>query len=531
MVEECRSGDIAECIRVFDMNPNKEWPLRVKNVVLAGRPFLRMPFVVDDIEREKYKKDGESPATWYLCFGSVRDQRDVLLYEVLPFLVEMKAEGGDILWCPSTDKVENADYRQDALEILDACEKLEEFNTSHETKFRLGLAKVWLPRGKEFERERVYCCRLGAALDVIGFHYVQCRVLNLGVFTTTDDRQKGGEVVDVQCHGDMMFREETYLDASGYKLKDYCLRTVRQRIRKLLGDEGVEPKDWNESRAAGLIRAPGDKRGSGFRIFDAPRGSPLKSMILERARIRTEFSKDKTARKDLPQLGAMKFGMFNYTSGNVKPQDLSRTAKTTLGNGVRESLLPPDYVAFPDEAMTRFRQERGLLKHREVVKVPRPVVVRQGEARQVTTAVTAVVQKEDQKVVVEPTTLKGAVIAHNKANDGRTTAAQQRLKNRGAEILDRSDSSVEFVAEIKGNPERERKPVVRSTPPVTDKVVTPVVQVVKTPVDVLDEEGDSDDPDRDRIVLQRLKVKLEMDRLAKYEAAYALKMENRRRRR
>jgi hypothetical protein len=525
MVEECRSGDIAECIRVFDRSPNKEWPLKVKNVVLAGRPFLRMPFVVDDIERETYKKDGESPATWYLCFGNVRDQRDVLLYEILPFMVEMKAEGGDILWCPSTDKVENADYRQDALEILDACEKLEEFNVSHETKFRLGLAKVWLPKGKEFERERVYCCRLGAALDVIGFHYVQCRVLNLGVFTTTDDVQKGGEVVDVQCHGDLLFREEAYLDTSGYKLKDYCYRTVRQRIRKLLGDEGVEPKDWNESRSAGLIRAPGDKRGTGFRIFDAPRGSPLKGMILERARIRVTFSEDKTARKDLPQLGPMKFGMFNYTSRNVKPQDLSRTAKTTLGNGVRESILPPDYVAFPDEAMTRFKQERGFLKDSKIVRVPRPVVVCQGEVRQ---AVTASVQKEEQKVLAEPTTLIGAVRALNRLNDGKATAAQQRLKNRGTAVLDRSDSSVEFVAEVKGNPEKERreKPVVRLTPPVVEKIVTPAVQAVDTPVDVLDEEGDSDDPDSDRIILQRLKVKLETERLAKYEAEYVLNVLN-----
>ena len=153
MVEECRSGDIAECIRVFDRSPNKEWPLNVKNVVLAGRPFLRMPFVIDDIERDNYKKDGESPATWYLCFGSVREQRDILLYEILPFLVEMNAEEGDILWCPSTDKVEGADYRQDALEVLDAYEKLEEFNTSHGTMFKLGLAKVWLPRGKKERKE------------------------------------------------------------------------------------------------------------------------------------------------------------------------------------------------------------------------------------------------------------------------------------------------------------------------------------------------------------------------------------------
>jgi len=109
------------------------------------------------------------------------------------------------------------------------------------------------------------------------------------------------------------------------------------------------------------------------------------------------------------------------------------------------------------------------------------------------------------------------------------TAAQQRLKNRGAAVLDRSDSSVEFVVEVKGNPEKERreKPVVRLTPPVVDSVA---MQVADAHVDVLDEDGDSDDPDRDRIVMQRLKVKLEMDRLAKYEAAYVLKKESRRRR-
>jgi len=244
----------------------------------------------------------------------------------------------------------------------------------------------------------------------------------------------------------------------------------------------------------------------------------------------TETDVRKRQDDDLPQLGPMKFGMFNYTSKNVRPQDLSRTAKTTLGNGVRESILPPDYVAFPDEAMTRFRQERGFLKHLKIVRVPRPVVVCQGEVRQ---AVAASVQKEEQKVLAEPTTLIGAVKAHNRLNDGKATAAQQRLKNRGTAVLDRSDSSVEFVAEVKGDPEKERreKPVVRLTPPVVEKIVTPAVQAVDTPVDVLDEEGDSDDPDRDKIVMQRLKVKLEMDRLAKYEAAYALKMENRRRRR
>jgi hypothetical protein len=35
----------------------------------------------------------------------------------------------------------------------------------------------------------------------------------------------------------------------------------------------------------------------------------------------------------------------------------------------------------------------------------------------------------------------------------------------------------------------------------------------------------SDNPDKDRIILQRIKIQLEMDRLAKFEAEYTLKME------
>jgi len=134
---------------------------------------------------------------------------------------------------------------------------------------------------------------------------------------------------------------------------------------------------------------------------------------------------------------------------------------------------------------------------------------------------------------MEPTTLVGAGRSLNSLNDGRATAAQQRLKSRGATILGGSDYSVEFIAETKGKPERERreKPVVRSTPPVVDSVVTPAVQAAEAHMDVLDEDGDSDDPDRDRIVMQRLKVKLEMDRLTRYEAAYVLKKESRTRRR
>ena len=169
-MEDNRSEDLgSECVRIFDMNPMKTWPLPTSNIVLGGRPLTRMPFVIDDIQRP-YMKDGETPIMWFVTFGSVRDQRDVLVYEILPFLMAMNSTGGEILWCPCPNDVKGADFRQDYLEVIDGFEKMEEFNVRYKTSFKMGLAKMWLPRGQDYKRTRGYLCQLNAALDMIDYY-------------------------------------------------------------------------------------------------------------------------------------------------------------------------------------------------------------------------------------------------------------------------------------------------------------------------------------------------------------------------
>ena len=68
-----------------------------------------------------------------------------------------------------------------------------------------------------------------------------------------------GLAVDMQYHNDRVFVAKEYLEKNGYKLGDYCLRMIRQRIQKLFAMEGVEPVDWNKDKANGMIRAPGFK--------------------------------------------------------------------------------------------------------------------------------------------------------------------------------------------------------------------------------------------------------------------------------
>jgi len=293
-MEENRSEDIGcDVVRIYDVDPRKQWPLKTNNIVLGGYPLLRMPFVKDNRSRPQCLEDGESPITWFLSSGSVRQQKHVLIYKVLPFLMEQEATGGEILWCPCPEDVEEDDFRQDCLEVIDGFEKLEEFNARYDMSFRMGLAKLWLPRGQDYDKTRVYICRMNAAMDMVGYYYAQCRVLSLGNFTTTTEANRMGVAINVENHSDRKFVAEEYLDKEGYRLKDYCLRTIRQRIRKLFLQEGVEPASWTEDKAKGLVKAPGYKKGTTFKFYDAPTGAPFKEMIRERATIRTEFALNK----------------------------------------------------------------------------------------------------------------------------------------------------------------------------------------------------------------------------------------------
>ena len=49
--------------------------------------------------------------------------------------------------------------------------------------------------------------------------------------------------------------------------------------------------------------------------------------------------------------------MMNFTSNGVKPLDMTRTARILAGNGVKDNLIPADYISFPEIAMVRFNQE------------------------------------------------------------------------------------------------------------------------------------------------------------------------------
>ena len=79
-----------------------------------------------------------------------------------------------------------------------------------------------------------------------------------------------GVSVDVENHSERKFIADQYLSEEGYMLRDYCMRTIRQKIRKVFLREGVVPRDWMEAKNEQLIKTPGYWKGDEFRFYEAP---------------------------------------------------------------------------------------------------------------------------------------------------------------------------------------------------------------------------------------------------------------------
>jgi hypothetical protein len=546
-MEENRSEDIGcDVVRIFDVNPKKVWPQK-SNIMIGAGQFLKMPFVEDDKNRTTYLKDGVSPITWFLTMGTVRQQKLVLLYEVLPFLMEQEAFDTQVLWCPFPYVINGQDFRQDTMEVLDGFEKLMEFNARYDTNFTMGLGKLWLPQGSKYDKDRAYICRMGAAVDMIGYHYIHSRVLPLGNFTTTDEKDRKGVSVDVENHTERKFVAEQYLSDEGYVLKDYCMRTIRQKIRKVFLEEGVVPSDWTEAKKKQLIKIPGYWEGDEYRFYEAPSGAPFRAVMLERANLRVLFGRRKSGKNTLPAITGFKFALMNVGSPTVGRLILTKMAPQRPGVRVKELEIPAGYTSFPESAMTRFDQERGERLSEKRIVIPKddfnePPVLQVVSAPATSKKVIAaprqasndpdktlaakqteeekIVKKELERIVAareeekrrQPTSLAGAIRELNIVNAPVKKLAVVSRVPLGAQQRLRPKEVTVPSEELK---EEEKKPEKSGEGGTTSRNIgqTASLPSVVPPSILTESEEESDSEEMDKIREQRHIIKMEEDKL------------------
>jgi len=338
--------------------------------------------------------------------------------------------------------------------------------------------------------------------------------------------------VDVENHSEREFIAVEYLKNEGYKLTDYCLRTIRQRIRKVFLMEGVVPSNWMEAKDDRLIKAPGYWKNDKFVYYEAPSGAPFKAAMLERARLRAEFGMKGSGKNTLPAITGFKFGMMNVGSATVERMNISKMAKIRPGVGVKETMIPAGYKSFPDLVMKRFDQERGERLDEEKVVIPQDEVstlpVRQVMLAPTTETITKkakeeeIVKAELNRIQVEqesPTSLAGAIRKLNMINapvkklavvSRLPQGAQQRLSSRRVSDLSVEPEEEEKVPERGGERGTTSRTTARASSPA----------IAKAPPILTDSAEESDNEDMEQIRKQRYLV-METDRLERMEKCYA----------
>jgi len=95
--------------------------------------------------------------------------------------------------------------------------------------------------------------------------------------------------------------------------------------------------------------------------FTPPQEETVKPVILQRAKIRAEFSisKDKEKILALPAVPGLKFDKIKFSSANISADQVCQNMRIYRGNGIRTNLISKNFDFIPARALLRYAQERG----------------------------------------------------------------------------------------------------------------------------------------------------------------------------
>lgn len=177
-----------------------------------------MARVDPEIKRKQtFKMYDKNPILWIVVEGTIKDQKDMLIYEVLPeFIVSRKLTEAQFLWIPGHHDNSLTSFREDVFEILDGVNKIRKINVYHNTMFRLGLTTLRFGLGEKNCEANVKIERLNIAIKVAVHYLVRCRIVKLAKYTLAHDSDKKGKPRP-RSSLNLQTREYKSLDSTQYK--------------------------------------------------------------------------------------------------------------------------------------------------------------------------------------------------------------------------------------------------------------------------------------------------------------------------
>jgi len=327
-------------------------------------------------------------------------------------------------------------------------------------------------------------------------------VMNLGNLTTSTD-VKYSVPVGISGSENLMFADNEYFAKWGFRLTDYCLRSMRQRIKVRLGEEGVEPMNWKLMVSGGVVRAPGYYTKEGRVEYLPPDGAPFKTTILKRAEMRADLSMCKDSRKNLPVLPGLNFEMIKFSAKGMNADQVCKNIRVYRGNGVKTTVLSVNSDFIPDRALERFDQERGLGSGK-TIRIP--------DEESMTAITITVSNKKEEAVSKKPdlTARLGSPKGEKEKGEVRPTARKDPVEKEPRAAHDRKDDRPHSVVEKMKRSDR-CEDLDSSLDKPTKKKSRKSKHTSSSSSEDSDSSSDDSDGDpmtKDRVSLQAMKVEL-----------------------
>jgi len=298
--------------RMFDVYP---YPKKeIVRLVIADISGKAMGKADHERNNTQYLTDRQVPLVWYFTQSTVAGQGEIIrgiLEDHTCHNPELKKV--EILWIPKSGVPGLMNIRRDILEVSDTIQRCKEYGLKYSITVEIGLGNSWLPLGKAYHKDAVVVHSFNRTLEVAGFHWYQCRVIDIAGTLLhshplgTDPSEM--DTLKIQGLENLYPLEKMYRfpEDGGHKLSFYSGRKIREIIRRTMTKYLLEP-DWRESintdRQFFQIIAPKTCHNRKWRTMPAPdRGLlPAHKVMKARAQIRLDYIAGESENRSLPPM-------------------------------------------------------------------------------------------------------------------------------------------------------------------------------------------------------------------------------------
>ena len=237
MTEARETADQGIVDRIWELDPDKmQAGEKMKQIYIFIGDIKALALATADQERTRsYLTPETVPMLWYFTRGTVAQQARTIIRELVPHAhLWLGHHDIHVLWMPGHNIPEHTDFHVDTVEVLDAAIKLKECGVFHNLDIKLGLVKTWLPLGDRYLSESIKLDKLNLAIEVLGYYYLQTRVVDLSRLTMRKSRESANRV-SITGHDEYVYVLGEYRSKTngGHLVNFHTSRHAREILKQV----------------------------------------------------------------------------------------------------------------------------------------------------------------------------------------------------------------------------------------------------------------------------------------------------------